>query len=202
MTINTYGTLKTAVSNYLNRSDLSGYIPDLISFGAQRIFYGSGDPYATPPLRVPAMMAQDTGSVAGGYVAFPAEFIELIRIAAVSGARTYKLEYQPLTAFEAESPSSANWYTYRDNAIYTGVDASTDYVLDYYQSFTLTNDTDTDWILTNAPNVYVYASLLEAAPFIGDDPRIAIWLNLYRSTVAGLNRTTARQGSGLAARLK
>jgi hypothetical protein len=202
MTINTYGTLKTAVGNYLNRTDLTTYIPDLVSLAATRIFYGGESPYNSQPLRIPAMQAQDTGSVSGGYISFPTNFIEPIRLYASDGNSSWALDY--VSAVDNSSslvnPTTANTYTYLNNSIYTGVSAATTYTLDYYQAFTLSLDADTNWILTNAPSVYLYSTLVEAAPFLGDDPRIAIWFGLYRSIVNGLNVSSKKQGSGLVVR--
>ena len=202
MAINTYGTLKTAVASYLNRSDLTSSIPDFVKLGARRIFYGGGQPYDTPPLRVPAMQAQDTGAVSGGYISFPDSFLEPIRLAAVLGSTNWTLNYVSPANYSGTltDPQTANTYTYLNNAIYTAVDASTSYILDYYRSFTLTNDSDDNWILLNAPDIYLYSSLIEASPFLGDDPRINLWFGLYKSSVSSLNRSTQKQGSGLAVR--
>lgn len=202
MTINTYGTLKTAVGTHLNRSDLTTYIPDLITLGTSRIFYGGGQPYDSPPVRIPAMQAQDSGSVSGGYIAFPAGYVEPIKLSVTSGTRVWQLDYQPLSMFADETTGEPSWYTYRDNSIYTGVTSSASYVLDYYEVFTLSGDSDTNWLLTNAPQVYLYAALLESAPFLVDDPRIHVWFGLYKSAVSGVNRATQKQTNSMAVRLK
>lgn len=202
MTINTYGTLKTAVANWQNRSDLTTYIPDFVQLASQRMFYGGAAPFDSVPIRHPSMQAQDSGSVAGGYISFPDNFLEAIRFAASDGTNTWELEYQPLTSFEDAAPTTASWYTYRDNAIYTGVSASTSYTLDYYEQFVLSGDSDTNWILTNTPNVYLYASMLESALFIGDDAAIAKWFGLYKSAVFGLTRGVNKRGPSLAVRAR
>lgn len=202
MAINTYATLKTAVGTHLNRSDLTSYIPDFITLGTSRMFYGGGQPYESPPVRIPAMQGQDTGTVSAGYIAFPADFLEPIKISASSGTAVWQLDYQPLSMFGDEESTDPSWYTYRDNAIYTGISGSATYTLDYYQSFTLSGDADTNWILTNAPQVYLYAALMESAPFLVDDPRIQVWYGLYRSAVIGINKATQKQTGSMAVRMK
>lgn len=204
MTINTYGTLKTAVASYLNRSDLTSYIPDFITLGSRRIWYGGSAPYESEPLRIPAMQAQDTGSVSDGYIAFPTRFLEPIRVAATVGGSTWSLNYISPDGFEGmfDNAVTPDVYTYLNNAIYTAVATSESYTLDYYKAFAaFSADADTNWIIDNAPDLYLYSALVEAAPFLADDPRISLWFGLYRSSVVSLNRSTKKQGSGLMVRL-
>jgi hypothetical protein len=204
MTINTYGTLKTAVASYLNRSDLTTYIPDFITLGSRRIFYGGAAPYESAPLRIPAMQAQDTGSISGGYIAFPTRFVEPIRVSVSEGTNIWSLDYVSPAGFSGElnNPTVANVYTYLNNAIYTAVSAAVSYTLDYYKAFAaFSADADTNWILENAPDLYLYSALIESAPFLGDDTRINAWFSLYRSSVVSLNRSTHKQGGGLVVRV-
>ena len=43
-----------------------------------------------------------------------------------------------------------------------------------------------NWLILSAPNVYLYASLLESAPFIRDDDRINIWGSAYLNAMNAL----------------
>jgi hypothetical protein len=199
MSISTYAELRTAIASYLNRSDLTGYIPDFISLGIQRINYGGSDPYPSQPLRVPAMQANETGTITSSSIAFPAGFLEPIRIAGTSNGQTWTLNYVSPAEFSGYEESSAlpSVYTYLENSIKTGGTGAASYKLDYYEAFdALTADADTNWLLTNAPSVLLYAALVESAPFLMADDRISGWFGLYKSAIAALNRTTMRQGGG------
>lgn len=44
----------------------------------------------------------------------------------------------------------------------------------------------TNWIMTNAPGVYLFGSLIEAAAFIGLDSRMQLWHGMYLSACRGL----------------
>jgi hypothetical protein len=94
-------------------------------------------------------------------------------------------------------------YTIMNNQIETAGTGAADYIHDYYQAFaTLTSDTDTNWVLTNAPGVYLYAALIESSPFLVDMGMFNGWLAMYKSQVASLNHTTKRYAGGsLAARV-
>ena len=44
-----------------------------------------------------------------------------------------------------------------------------------------------NWLLTMAPDVYLYAALLESAPYIKEDARIQTWGLGFTSALADLN---------------
>jgi hypothetical protein len=199
MAINTYGTLKTAVATWLNRADLTSYIPDLIALAEQRINYGSDGQYISQPLRVPAMQARATGTITSGAISYPTRFLEPIRIVATSGTTSWPLDYVAPPAFTTASNSSGtpSVYTLLNNEIQTAGTGSYAYTLDYYQAFAaLSSDSDTNWLLTNAPGIYLYATLIEAAPFLGDSQTMQTWLTMLNSSIAAVNRSTKYQGGG------
>ncbi len=199
MSIATYADLKTSVALWLNRADLTAYIPDLIRLGEQRIFYGADTPFPSQPLRIPAMQTQATGTISSNTIAFPTRFLEPIRVAAVSGSVKWSLDYiSPNTYSEYEEGSGLpTVYTYLNNTITTGPTGGADYVLDYYQAFaSLSADADTNWLLTNAPGVYLYAALIESAPFLGDSAVLNQWLSMLKSSIGAVNRATKYQGGG------
>ena len=204
MSITTYAELKTAVASWLNRNDLTSQIPDFIRLGEQRMYFGGADPLPSPPLRIPAMQTRETGTITSSAISFPTRFIEPIRLAATSNGQSWSLQYVSPEQFSDLSNSSAmpTVYTYLNNEIQTAGTGAASYVLDYYQSLALlSGDSDTNWILTNAPSCYLYAALLEAAPFLGDDSRVVGWQGALKASIQALNNATKRQGSGLAARV-
>lgn len=199
MSIATYVDLKTAIANYLNRSDLTSYIPDFVRLAEARIFYGGEDPYPSKPLRIPAMQTQTTGTITSSTIAFPTRYLEPVRIAAYSGTNGWTLKYLPPDKFAEASNSSAlpTYYTFLNNSIQTAGTGSATYALDYYQAFaSLSADADTNAIFTNFPQVYLFAALVEAAPFIQDQNQIAAWFGLYKSAIAAANRSSNRAASG------
>jgi hypothetical protein len=145
------------------------------------------------------MQTTATGTIASSTISFPTGFLEPIRLKATSGATNWSLTYMPPERFsEAENNSSyPTSYTYLNNTIQTAGTLSADYVLDYYKAFdSLSADADTNWVLANAPSVYLYASLIESAPFLSDDPKLGLWASMLTSSINALNRSTKRQGGG------
>jgi hypothetical protein len=51
----------------------------------------------------------------------------------------------------------------------------------------------TNWLLTLAPDLYLYGSLLEAAPYIGNDERIPVWASAVSTVIDQLNTLGHRQ---------
>ena len=54
----------------------------------------------------------------------------------------------------------------------------------YYQAITtLASDSDTNWLLTYEPDLYLYTALLHAAPFLQDQQRATLFGTLLAQQV-------------------
>lgn len=68
------------------------------------------------------------------------------------------------------------------------------YELIYYELPPLLGDNvQTNWFTEYAPNALLYASLMEAAPFLKNEEIIPIWQGFYDRSVAALNGEDIRQ---------
>ena len=66
-------------------------------------------------------------------------------------------------------------------------DSAYDYSMTYYKSFTALSDAaTTNWIILNAPDLYLYGTLLQAEPFLMNDNRVALWERAVRQIIADL----------------
>jgi hypothetical protein len=45
-----------------------------------------------------------------------------------------------------------------------------------------------NWLLTMAPDAYLYGALMEAAPYLHDDDRIAVWASGVQSALDDINK--------------
>lgn len=81
-----------------------------------------------------------------------------------------------------------------------------DVELAYYQRQILgPNDSDTTQVLTTYPAIYIFGCLMQAAPFLRDDSRIATWGQLYEDAITGANLEHERsrtRGSRLTQRFR
>ena len=199
MTIGNYGDLKTSVQDYLNRADLAAYIPNFVRIAERRIHYGSAAPMDSQPVRVPAMQAQTTGTISNSAISFPTGFLETILLRITGNGRSWQAEYADHGTYTAytNSGSPPTVYICLNNAIQVAGTGGGTYTLDYYKAFdSLTADKDTNWLLTNAPDVYLFGALLESAPFISDLQMVQGWYSMFKSAVNSVNRITMKPGPG------
>ena len=85
-------------------------------------------------------------------------------------------------------------------------DSTYAYEIDYYAKLAkLSVSNTTNWLLTMSPDVYLYGSLLQAAPYLQDDARIQVWAGLYQRGIEALNLADERgsmTGGALMARAR
>ena len=184
MTISTYGTLKTAIANYLTRSDLTSRIPEFIELAEDRIAHD---------LRVRAMETSADITIDAQTEALPTGFLQMRRFY-LSTDPVRKLEFMPPEHFwaiwAASESGQPKVYTIEGENLVFGPSPDSTYTGKalYYKRFTaLSDDADTNWLLTSARGLYLYGALLEAAPYIRNDPRLATWSALWDN---GLDRVT------------
>ena len=78
-------------------------------------------------------------------------------------------------------------------------DEAYDLTMVYYARIpTMSADGDVNWLMTNYPDIYLYGSLLQSAPYLAEDARIAVWAQLYSAAVKNLgdDSTKARSSGG------
>ena len=180
MAISTNAELKTAVANYLHRTDLTTVIPDFVVLCEANI---------RRDLRVRAMEQTATGTLVARTLAIPAGFLEVRRV--VLGTR--EQEYvTPTEFYEVKNAVSGHYTVLGTNFEFQS--SSADYSIDYYKEFdALSASGDTNWLLTNHPDVYLFGTLAEAALYTQDDP--AMWMSKYRFAVDRV-RTLERNSLG------
>jgi hypothetical protein len=67
-------------------------------------------------------------------------------------------------------------------------DSSYPFEVMYYSTLKPIDDTtQTNWLTQYAPDLLLYACLLETAPFLKDDERIPVWQQMYDRALASLN---------------
>lgn len=205
MSISTYDELKTAIGSYLARSDLTSYIPDFIVGAETRIAYGSAEPFQCDPVRVRAMETIETLDNSAGSCTLPDGFLALKSIyedRALKGQLEQTSSEDFYRKYTGSSSGNASFYIIEGDKIKLGPSGTSDIRIVYYKKFDPVADSTT-WLLTNAPHVYVYGALIEAAPFLRNDERIQVWYGLFRSLINALNSADKRDrwgGSALAVR--
>jgi hypothetical protein len=182
MAITTYAELQTAIGDWLNRADLDQKIPDFIRLAESTL---------NDVLRQADMVTQSTGvTITAGRATLPSDALEVV-YAQVGSAEDEPLEQitpQQLTMLRrTRTRDAANprfFAIIGRQIVVTPTPSSGTLDLDYYQRIpALTTSNTTNWLLDDAPHVYLYTSLLHATPFLMDDARYQVFQNTVSQQV-------------------
>lgn len=185
MSYTSYTDLKTSVANYLGRSDLTSIIPDFISFAEIRM---------ARELRTRKMLSSATSAFTAGdaKVALPSDFLQ-IRDLYVQGNPRFPVTYLSPSAFtrnaRADDSGKPVFYTTLAAEFMFAPIPDSAYTLEilYYAKPTvLSGSNASNVFLANYADALLYASLLEAQPYLMDDPRIQTWGDLYGRAVKNI----------------
>ena len=190
MALTTYSGLKTALANWLNRTDLTDEIADDFIKLAESDFNAK--------LRIRQMEQIDSITIDSETETVPTGFIGVRSFYILASSTKYVLEYiTPHNMFEIKAGSTTarpRVYTIESDdeteTLRFGPAPDTSYTgyLSYYKSFGALSDSNTtNYILTNHPGIYLYGSLYHAANFLGgiDPNQTQQWLQMY---IAALER--------------
>ena len=76
-------------------------------------------------------------------------------------------------------------------------------ILHYWRKIPALSDSNTtNWLLTDAPDVYLYGSLMQSAPYLAHDERLAVWAGLYTQATTSLQRSSENAKWGANLRLR
>lgn len=196
-----YDQLKTAIATRLSRTDLTSVIPDFITLGEERIYFGVDDPEVqVDPLRVRAMLATETAALD----ALPTGFLEVERLEVPGTYGPVTLEYKTPQEFARLSSTTTypRYFTHQDGLIEVEGGTPAAFTLSYYKRFTaFADDADTNWLLTNHPMMYLYSALIEAYQHIKNDMRVTGAVRMYASAARSAIKADSRErhsGSSLA----
>jgi hypothetical protein len=202
-TITNYSTLQTTVADYLNRQDLTAYIPTFIQLAEADM---------NTRLRTREMIVRATTTNDDEFVRLPIDFLESINLQLTDGQSPLRF----VTLDEADiinkrqTYTAPTFYSLMNGAIElvpppaTGDDVEIEMV--YYGKITALSDSNTsNWLLLKAPDVYLYGALVHAAPFLMDDQRISVFGSFYSQRIEALNdesQKSLHSGSPLVARTR
>jgi hypothetical protein len=204
MTITTYATLKTAVADFLNRDDLTSVVPTFIALAEADM---------QRKVRHWRMETRSTAQLDTQFSAIPSDWVETIRFYLTTG-ETSRLELisqaEMIDRKEADSNVTGSPYYYAMTGsqfeLYPVPDGTYAGELLYYAKIpALSDSATTNWLLTNAPDAYLYGALIHSAPYLKDDARIQIWAGLYQSAIDGLNTSSndaRHSGTGLRMKIR
>ena len=191
--INDYESLKASIAAFLHRTDLTSMIPEFIADAETRIYN---------ELRIRSMEAAFNATTSGGTVALPTGFLQWIYLYADTDplSKLQRKDVEWIVTNYQGSTGVPKFFARNGDNLMFGPEPSSDTALigRYYKRLDALSDSNTtNWFITNAPDLIRYGALCEAAPYMQDDERIAVWEGKYQTAKNRVERTDKREtGSG------
>lgn len=184
MSVSTYAELKTAIANWLERSNLTSRIPEFIVIAESEI---------AKKLRCRYNEKRITADISKQYSDMPTNFLEM---------RNFQVNSDPLIVLKYKTPEQQDWlypstsltdYPMMYTVIGTEVEVkpvpNKTYEVEmayWYRLTAFSGDTDTNDLLINHPEVYIYGACAAAMPFL--DKNSPDFLSLFEKTIFDLNQ--------------
>ena len=195
-TTTTFTTLKEDIRRYLERgftlaSDAIVYeqIPRLINLAERRI---------ARELKVEGLINVVTSTMQAGLAVYPKPDRWRTTVSFNYGidnqyTQLFPRSYEYVRSYwpnrnETSPPLFYADYDYNNWIVSPTPDQAYPFEVLVYQLLPLLDDSNqTNWLTEYAPQVLLYASLLEATPFLKNDERIAVWQSMYDRSAQALN---------------
>jgi len=199
--ITTYSELQSAVADWLNRTDLTAAITDFISL-AEAEFQRT--------IRHRKMITRSDATIDSEYSATPGDWYQSVSLILKTDP-VHPLEYVTNEAMnDLKATSSAvgkpNYYTHvgTEIQVYPAPDGTgyTGEVVYYAKIPPLTDSNTSNWLLDIAPDIYLYGTLVQSAPYLRDDERTGVWASLYKQGIEELIVSDQRTRGQTSVRMK
>ena len=195
MAITTYTELQSAITDFLNRDDLSSVAPTFISLAEADI---------QRRVRHWRMEKRSTAELDTQYSAIPADFVEVIRMYITSGdTKPLELisqgELLDRKRKNLNTSGSPSYYaiTAGEIEVFPVPDGTYDLELYYISRIPALSDSNTsNWLLEQYQDAYLYGALIHSAPYLKDDARIQMWAALFQSAIDAINAESERSKFG------
>ena len=185
MALDTFAGLKATIADYLNRDDLTSVIPSFITLAEAKF---------NRKLRTRQMVKRANGQIESAFFAYPSDWLQ---------AKEFQLNTNPIVRLQFVTEAygdelKANRYvSIGQPAYYTITGTPLEFIpapdstysaeLTYYAKIPALSDSNTsNWLLAYAPDLYLYGALLEAAPYLKDDERLAVWSQMYINSIGDI----------------
>jgi hypothetical protein len=181
-----YGEFKTLVRTYIKRTDLDDLIPTWVAMAGLRI---------DSDCKLAAQEYRTTTPAVAQYIPLPADFIEM---------RNIQVDYRGQLALEYLTPEQLDnmtfqrlegpprFYTIFNNQVelYPQGTAESELTLELFyfaKNPDLTSDLQETKVLSQHPQLWLYAVMVEAMPFLEHESGQASWATMYRDMAEVLN---------------
>ena len=178
----TYVGLQATVATWMHRTDLTAVIPDFVVMAESRI---------ARDLRVLSQISPATLTVTAGnrLVAVPSGWLQFDNLSLmtnpVANLSLVSLDQMDTQFPDGIGPEAPRVYAMSGTNIVLAPTPDIGYTLtaSYFSRFPALATAGGNWLLTNFPNVYLFAVLAEACAYAQDDERAPLWNKRYNEEV-------------------
>lgn len=191
MALSTYAELKSAVADWLDRGDLAGRIPDFIALAEARL---------DRVLRLRRMETEQVLNLAAGArsVTLPAGFREALGLWRIAPEGRIALRFvTPGQLPVSTAAGRPDRWTIDGGSIAferPGANAAS-YALRMLGRLSLSDAAPTNPALQDHPDLYLFATLMEAAPYLRDAELLQMFAARLEAALAEARAQEARRGS-------
>lgn len=185
MALGTYTDLVNSVASWMNRTDLASVIPDFVTIAESRIA-------RELRLRTQLTTTTLTTSTTTRAVTLPSDWLEFENVS-IAGTPETPCQYVNIEHMDVKYPENGYGgrpfvFTIEGPNMLFGPMPDSAYTVNvmYYARFPALATNSTNWLLTNHPNVYLYACMREGAFFTKDQAGAMQWDGLFKQEVKTL----------------
>lgn len=186
--ISTFIDLVAAVDDWLDREDLALKAPTFIQLAEARL---------NRLLEDPEMEVTSTSVAAGDYTALPSDFGAMVSVSTGNGGllATGPVEF---ASYDTTISGTPRRYVIVDGSIAFWPGNSTANIRIVYRRRipALTSTNTSNWLLTLAPDIYLYGALVQAEGFLVEDDRLELWKSAFDEAIGELRQEGSRRKWG------
>jgi len=201
MSLASYADLQTSIANWMHRTDLTSVIPDFVTMAEARI---SRDLRLRKQMTLTSLTCVPDNEL----VTLPTDWLQFENIT-VAASPDRQMIYVPIehidSKYQSESSGVPAVYSIEGDYLVLAPKPDSAYLLPviYYARFASVITNSTNWLLTNHPNVYLFACLIEAAQYTMNNELIQVYTARYNEGLQTLQtQDDMSQSSGSALRVK
>lgn len=185
MALANYADLQASIADWSHRTDLTSIVPDFVAMAEARI---------SRDLRLRKQITSTTLTAVGGSqdVALPTDWLELENVT-LGTTPARQMTYVTVEQLDSKYPQGGYnampaVYTIEGDILMLGPVPDADYSIDliYYARLPSVITSSTNWLLTNHPNIYLFACLIEAYYYSQHPDQVALYTQRYNEGVKQL----------------
>ncbi len=191
----TYAELKTAIANYLNRSDLTSEMDTFID---------NVEAELNRRLRTKDMIKRATATADSQYLTVPTDWVEAINVEITSGnfSPLFQQSIESLDVYRKANNNQTGqpiYFAMVDDSIELAPTPDVEYTLQltYYAKITGLSDSNTsNFVSVSHPDVYLYGALKHASIFLMEDERIPMFTAQFEKALEEMRMEQEKSAFG------